>query len=128
MSTIASLGPVSTTQPPSLLTIDPDRAAGRSLDPEARQELLLGRLVERLTQSRGEYGLDDWFTPLVAADDVAYRHEVFTDLETPAVRYLAGHAAALGRSAGVGDLGRRLRQLDQVRGPRCRVDRAACSV
>lgn len=111
MSTLASLGAVSTTRPPSLLTIDPDPAAGRSLDPEARRDLLLGR-------TRGATRPQPWRVPprrlvttLVAAGDLAYRHEVFTDLETAAVRHLAGHAAALGRSARVGDLGRRLPQL-----------------
>ena len=85
MSTIA-LGPVSTTSPPSLLTIDAGRAKGRPLDVEARRDLLVDRLVGRLTAHRVEYDLDDWFLTLVPAHDVAYRHEVFTDLQKPAVR------------------------------------------
>ena len=85
MSTIA-LGTVSATSPPSLLSIDADRARGRPLDLEARRDLLVDRLVERLTAHRVEYDLDDWFLTLVPAQDVAYRHEVFTDLQKPAVR------------------------------------------
>ncbi|MDN5767630.1 MAG: hypothetical protein L0H96_10165 [Humibacillus sp.] len=84
MPTIAPPGPVGTAAPPSLLTTD--GSMGQPLDPEARRDLLVDRLVERLTSQRGEYDLDHWFTTLVSAQDVAYRHEVFTDLRMPDVR------------------------------------------
>ncbi|MDN5796538.1 MAG: hypothetical protein L0H79_12390 [Intrasporangium sp.] len=86
MSTITTPGTVRTTEPPSLLTVAPGRTAGRPLDPEARRDLLVDRLVDRLTAGRAEYQLDDWLTTLVSAPDVAYRHEIFTDLQTTAVR------------------------------------------
>lgn len=85
MSVIASPTPAPLRPPPSLLTVDPERAVGQPLGAEARQDLLVDRLVEQLTQHRGEYDLDDWFTTLLPAQDVAHRHEVFADLQVPAV-------------------------------------------
>ncbi|WP_347353711.1 hypothetical protein [Intrasporangium sp.] len=85
MAPTTSTDTVRTTDPPSLLTLDPT-PTGRPLDLEARRDLLVDRLVDRLTAGRAEYHLDEWFTTLVSAPDVAHRHEVFTDLRTPGVR------------------------------------------
>lgn len=86
MSTLASPSTTRDTWPPSLLTAEPDQAGRRPLDGEARRDLLVGRLVERLTKGRGDYRLDDWLTTLVPARDVDYRHEVFSDLQDPHLR------------------------------------------
>ncbi len=74
------------TQPPRLLDAEPDSTSRRRLDPDAYRDLRLDRLLERLTAGRAEYELDGWFTTLVSEREVAYRHEVFIDLESPALR------------------------------------------
>ena len=90
MSTIAPASSVLTGEPPSLLNASPavsgSRNSGRMLDADARRDLLIDCLLERLTRNRTDYRLEDWFTTLVPAQDVAYRQAVFTDLETTSTR------------------------------------------
>jgi hypothetical protein len=72
--------------PPSLLTKEPVRPPGRRLDEDARRDLLVDVLVERLTKERQEYELDSWFTTLVPPEDARHRQEVFRDLADARLR------------------------------------------
>lgn len=86
MSSIASAAPPHTAEPPSLLVVNDEHRQDRPLDPESGRDLLVNGLTGRLTERRQEYQLDDWFTTLVPAADVAYRHEVFRDLTSRELR------------------------------------------
>jgi DNA mismatch repair protein MutS len=85
VSTIADVRPV-LTELPSLLTPDPQASSARPLSADARRDLLIDPVVDRLTRDRQGYQLEEWFTSLVSAADVGYRHEVFDDLGTAEVR------------------------------------------
>lgn len=86
MPGIATSATTRTAEPPSLMVLHRERAEGRPIDPDARRDLLIDQLVARLTREREEYDLEPWLTTLVPAADVGRRHEVFSDLETPALR------------------------------------------
>lgn len=86
MSTVITANPVQMAEPPSLLSADPHGAPGRPLDTQARRDLLVDQFLRVLTKGREEYDLDDWLTTLVPAEDVGYRHDIFRDLQNPAVR------------------------------------------
>jgi DNA mismatch repair protein MutS len=70
---------------PSILGADQAGHCGHALDRDAHRDLL-GRLVEHLTERRGSYALEEFFTSIVSAADVTYRHEVFRDLDQPELR------------------------------------------
>jgi hypothetical protein len=98
-----------------------DRAeAGRRLDEGAARELFadlrLDHVLESIADERDEYDLRPLFlTPLVSAESVNYRQDVFRDLEDPA---LAAHIRAFSKGLRImrehlahGDLSSRYRKL-----------------
>lgn len=56
-------------------------------EPDFFADLHLGQIVESITVGRQEYNLAPFFhTPLPTVESITYRHEVFRDLEKPALR------------------------------------------
>jgi hypothetical protein len=56
------------------------------VEPPFFGDLNLDQVVARIIEGRNEYKLQPYFyTPLTSVDSVAYRHEVFRDLEAPAL-------------------------------------------
>ncbi len=63
-----------------------DGRAERRAAPECFSDLNLDQIVEAVTAGKDEYDLRPFFyAPLDAVDDIAYRHEVFQDLERASV-------------------------------------------
>ncbi len=72
-------------------------SAGRKVAPETFHDLQLGPIVATVTVGRDEYRLSPFFEmPLKTLEAVAYRHEVFRDLENRALRLrIASFAEAM---------------------------------
>jgi DNA mismatch repair protein MutS len=73
---------------PSILFERPEHGSGvdDTPQPECFSDLMLDQVVSSLTAGRGEYELGPFFyAPLRDAAAVRYRHDVFRDLQQPAV-------------------------------------------
>lgn len=72
---------------PSILFARPGSGAGDDRTaPEFFRDLHLDQVVDDVTAAYGEYALAPYFyTPLMSVDEIRYRHEVFQDLQTPAL-------------------------------------------
>ena len=72
---------------PSILFDTPDGGSPAAVEPAFFRDLNLDQVVARILDGRGEYDLERFFyTPLPDEDAVAYRHEVFRDLEDDELR------------------------------------------
>ncbi|MGO8694474.1 MAG: MutS-related protein [Rectinemataceae bacterium] len=73
----------------SMLFEDPAESAANAAatEPEFFGDLNLGRIVDAITAGRQEYDLKPFFyAPLHGIDAIAYRHEIFRDLEDGTLR------------------------------------------
>lgn len=73
----------------------PPGDAGGQVEPPFFHDLNLDQVTASVTAGRGGYNLTPFFyTPLTEHDSIAYRHEVFRDLENKALRESAEAFAA----------------------------------
>lgn len=70
----------------SVLFDDTDATQLTATEPDCFHDLNLDQVVEHLTEDREDYQLGPFFwTPLSSVEAIAYRHDVFHDLDGPAV-------------------------------------------
>jgi DNA mismatch repair protein MutS len=95
----------------SVLFPGQEPAATLEAPPPYFPDLNLDQVVESVTAGRGEYELEPFFqTPLASTDAVAYRHEVFRDLEDGELR-----ASLDAFAGGMKEMRERLAQADELR-------------